>query len=89
MPGIYKVTLSPAAWRALQELPASVQARIMPRIDALALTPRPVGVVKLSGDLASYRLRVGAYRVLYEVHDDALLVLVLRIGHRGGVYRRR
>lgn len=60
--------------------------RILDRIDTLSDNPRPPGAVKLSGQ-ERYRIRVGAYRVLYEVHDQAVIVVVVKVGHRRDVYR--
>jgi mRNA interferase RelE/StbE len=69
-------------------LPAkAVQKRIIGRIEALAVNPRPHGVEKLAGEDQTYRVRVGEYRILYEVHDAALVVLVVKVGHRREVYR--
>mgnify|MGYP001580816136 FL=1 len=56
-------------------------------MDALAATPRPKGVKKLTGTDDLYRIRVGDYRIVYQIHDDRLIVLVVRIGHRRDVYR--
>ena len=55
----------------------------------MAAQPRPHGAKLLSGDHAIWRLRVGDYRVLYEIRDAVLVVLVVRIGHRREVYRSR
>ena len=60
--------------------------RCKPDIDALKDNPRPFGSEKLSGVEETYRIRVGDYRILYEVHDDVLLVLVVEVGHRREVY---
>ena len=60
----------------------------MAAMDSLATNPRPHGVVKLSGQDA-YRLRAGDYRIVYEIHDRILLVVVLDVGHRREVYRKR
>lgn len=49
--------------------------------------PRPAGTKKLAASDHEYRLRVGNYRILYEIHDRQLLVLVVQVGHRGAVYR--
>ena len=68
-------------------MPPQEQKRIQPKIDALATEPRPEGVVKLKGEENLYRIRVGDYRVIYNVQDDRLLVLVVKVGHRGNVYR--
>jgi mRNA interferase RelE/StbE len=77
----YRISFALKAARQLAKLPRTVQQRIRPRIDALATNPRPRGVVKLAGADGVYRLRVGDHRVIYQVEDDALLVLVLKIGH--------
>lgn len=59
----------------------------MSRIQALAENPRPLGAEKLSG-LERYRVRQGDYRVLYEIHDHVLLIVVVKIGNRRDVYRK-
>jgi mRNA interferase RelE/StbE len=82
----YDVLIEPVARRALGKLPRDVQARLMARIEALSINPRPSGVVKLSGHEA-YRIRVGDYRVIYAMVDDRLLVLVVDVGNRRDVYR--
>ncbi len=83
----YRVALKPSADRALQKLPHDVQRRIVGEVAMLAHDPRPAGVVKLAGDDNLWRIRIGNYRVVYEIHDDRLLVLVLRVAHRKDVYR--
>lgn len=71
----------------MQKLPLDVQRRIVAVVDALAIEPRPHGVVKLAGDENLWRVRVGEYRIVYEIHDGQLIVLVLRVAHRREVYR--
>ena len=83
----YSVELLPAALKQLEKLPAAAQRRILAALAALEEDPRPPGVVKLSGEDNLWRIRVGDYRIVYEIHDDRLLVLVVRIGHRKDVYR--
>ncbi len=83
----YKVFFKPSADKALQKLPLDVQRRIVAVVDALAIEPRPHGVVKLAGDENLWRVRVGEYRIVYEIHDGQLIVLVLRVAHRREVYR--
>ena len=63
------------------------QNRIVRAIEALAVTPRPPGAIQLAGGDGELRIRVGDYRIIYDIEDDALVVLVLRIGHRGDVYK--
>ncbi len=83
----YKVIFKPSADKALSKLPLDAQRRIVTAVDALAIEPRPHGVVKLTGDDDLWRVRVGEYRIVYEIHDGRLIVLVLRVAHRRDVYR--
>jgi mRNA interferase RelE/StbE len=83
----YLVELRPGAARVLRKLPPIDRSRIARRIDALTLTPRPAGAKMLTGPERFYRIRVGDYRVIYQVSDEVLRVLVLRIGHRREIYR--
>jgi mRNA interferase RelE/StbE len=85
----YAIQIMPSALRALARLPKSRQERIRDRIDALAENPRPPGVVKMAGQEGLYRIREGDYRVIFAIRDEALLVLVVRVGHRKEVYRGR
>ena len=82
----YTVELSNGAKQDLAALPPDLQTRIGKALRKLEANARPSGVKKLKGEDA-YRLRVGDYRVLYEVHDKRLFVLVVKIGHRREVYR--
>lgn len=82
----YRLEFTPGADRQFRNLPKDVQERLTPHIDALIRNPRPPGIKKLKGEDA-YRLRVGDHRIIYEVHDKRLLVLVVKIGHRREVYR--
>ena len=84
----YTVQLKPAAERDLKRIKdRSVLRRIAGAIDALAANPRPPGARALRAVPSILRLRVGDYRILYTIEDAALLVLVVRAGHRGDVYR--
>ena len=84
----YRVEFTPRAARDFKSLDGSVRGRIKQRIDSLADNPYPSGIRKIEGEEELYRLRVGDYRILYQVKGKALLVLIVRIGHRGDVYRR-
>jgi len=82
----YKLLIKPSAVKELEALPAKDRRRLVGRLQKLSSEPRPPGSEKLSGhDL--YRIRQGNYRVLYSVEDLALIVLVIKIGHRREVYR--
>lgn len=84
----YTVQLAPAAKRQLRKLDRSIQERVVRRLDKLGRDPRPPGVEKLEGDESTYRIRIGEYRIVYDIHDKALIVLVLKVGHRREIYRR-
>ena len=64
-----------------------MQERIQSKINELAIEPRPRGVKKIQGEENSYRIRVGDYRVVYDIFDDILLVTVIKVKHRSQVYR--
>lgn len=83
----YTIKFEPLALRQISKLPQDVQSRLKPKIYALADNPRPPGVKKLRGYHHTYRIRVGDYRVIYEIHDDRLLVLVVEVGPRGKIYQ--
>ena len=85
----HNVFIVPAAARQLEKLEAGARRRIRLAIDALGKTPRPSGCKKLSATDNAYRIRVGDYRVLYEIEDRRLVVLVVRVAHRREAYRER
>ena len=86
-PRRYQLQLLPTARRELLKLPAKIRVRVTDAIRGLQANPRPTGCKKLAGNADYYRIRVGDYRVLYEIRDRVLLVLVIRVGHRREVYR--
>jgi mRNA interferase RelE/StbE len=83
----YRISIQRDALRALAKLDKPVRRRIQTAIDRLADDPRPAGVRALTGRPGVLRLRVGDYRVIYQVHDLKLLVLVVDLGHRSAIYR--
>jgi len=85
---VYRVSIAEPALKALARLPRDGEARIRAAIDALAAQPRPHGCKALRGRGSElWRVRVGVYRVVYEIRDDMLCIVVVRIGHRREVYR--
>lgn len=84
----YSVTLTPAAARQLRKLDPQSRRRIQATIDILATEPRPPAVTRLVGGAGEWRVRTGDYRVIYEIHEHVVLVLVLRMGHRRDIYRQ-
>lgn len=81
----YEVQVARRALKSLSALPRKEQHRVRAANDLLAATPRPPGCVALVGETSTYRVRVGVYRIVYEVQDRVLLIQVVRIGHRGSV----
>ena len=84
----YQVQISQAARRDLKSIRGPGRRRIADAIDGLANDPRHHGFAKLAGPDETYRIRVGEYRIIYQIEDDRLIVLVVRIGHRKDVYRK-
>jgi mRNA interferase RelE/StbE len=83
----YIVELNSAAQRDYSNLEHSTSTRVSEVVDTLADNPRPPGCVKLTGKGREYRVRVGAYRVIYTIDDRMRLVSVKRIQHRREAYR--
>ncbi|MEX2659191.1 MAG: type II toxin-antitoxin system RelE/ParE family toxin [Acidimicrobiales bacterium] len=85
--GRHRVQIARRAIKVIDALPRKEQQRVRAAIDLLSETPRPPGCVALTGEASTCRVRVGDYRIVYEVHDAVLLVQVVRVGHRRDVYR--
>jgi len=84
---IYTVEILRSAQKQLSKIGQQQQKRIIESVHNLAENPRPQGSKKLSGRPA-WRIRIGSYRLIYEIHDEKLIVLVIAIGHRREIYRR-
>jgi len=85
----YEVALSPAAARQLHKSDPQVRRRVQAAIELLATEPRPPAATQLVGGAGEWRVRTGDYRIVYEIEDERLLVLVLSVGHRRETYQRR
>jgi mRNA interferase RelE/StbE len=84
----YSLLIKRSAAKELEAVePRPLRTRIVSRIQGLASDPRPTGSQKLAGADHGYRLRQGAYRIVYSVDDSTFVVEVVKIGHRGDVYR--
>ena len=83
----YTIELSRDAERQLERFPPPLHLRVSAAIDALRTDPRPRGVRKLTGFANRWRIRVGDYRILYEIHDAQLLIIIIEAGHRSSIYR--
>ncbi len=82
----YSVLLTRPARKDLDRLDRQILNRLAPQIDALAFDPRPAGCLKVKGEQNLWRIRVGDYRIGYEIDDAAREVTVIRIGHRREFY---
>jgi len=84
--GSFEIIFKQSVAKDLRQIPKKDVARILKRIESLKTEPRPPGVEKLSGR-EKYRIRQGVYRILYEVRNEELIIVVVKIGHRRDVYR--
>jgi mRNA interferase RelE/StbE len=84
---MYQVLIARSAEKQLKKLPPQAQRKIAAVVMSLGIDPRPYGSKKLSGTMNSYRVRVGDYRVIYEIYEREIVVSVLKIGHRRDMYR--
>ncbi len=82
----YEVIISKSVRKTIKRLPVATTSRIWDSIDALEMNPRPHGAIKLQG-IAAYRIRVGDFRIIYEIHDKQLIVVVAEVGNRRDIYR--
>ncbi len=84
----YQIVLAPSAARQLRKFDPDIRRRIQAVLELLAENPRPPAATQLVGGAGEWRVRTGDYRVIYEIDDGRLLILVLRMGHRRDVYGR-
>ena len=84
----YKIKIKQSAKKELLKLPKRELQKVTNKILSLSENPRPSGVEKLSGD-DKYRIRQGNYRIIYSIHDEQLIITVVKIGHRRDIYRKR
>ena len=85
---IYRIEFKRSAAKALRKIPKRDRKRIRDKIDSLSRSLPEPKTTKMKGDNPFYRIRVGDYRIVYEIQDEILLILVLKIGHRKEIYRK-
>ena len=83
---MYSLEIKKKALKELKSLPRQYIIKIQNKIDGLLEEPRPHGCVKLQNSSIAYRIRVGRYRILYNIYDDVLIVEVIKVAKRGSVY---
>jgi len=82
----YKVTFKKSVAKDLRNIANRDVQRILAQIGLLADNPRSEGCLKLS-NMQQYRVRVGLYRIIYEIQDARLVIQVIKVGHRSGIYK--
>ncbi len=88
MNSLYRIVLKESVVRDIRKFPRAVLSRLRERIAALAINPFPAGAEKIQGYEHHYRIRAGAYRIVYEVRTTVKIITIIRVGHRKDVYRR-
>lgn len=83
----YRIEYAKGVEKDFRKIPTKAADRIAASIDKLGADPRPAGCVKLVGFETAYRIRVGDYRVIYQIHDSVMIILVIEVGHRKDIYR--
>jgi len=84
---MYEILLEHSVKRFLKKIPVRDFNRIIPDLKALSENPRPSGCNKLTGSKRDWRIRVGSYRIIYEIDDAEKVIRVMRIGNRRNIYR--
>ena len=84
----YKICIKPSAAKKLKKIPKKVLQKVVEKIKGLAFDPRPPGCEKLSSE-EKFRIRQGDYRIVYTIEDETLTVIVVKIGHRRDVYKKK
>ncbi|MFI3190731.1 hypothetical protein BCS42_04050 [Crenothrix sp. D3] len=83
----YEIIIKPSAEKAFAKLEKSQQIKIISVIEKLASNPKPQGFKKLKSVAELYRIRVGNYRVIYNIDNKVLIITVVKIGHRKEIYK--
>jgi mRNA interferase RelE/StbE len=84
----YRIEFKSSALKELERLPRQIIPRVIAVIKGLVENPYPSGVKKLAGFERTYRVRVGDYRIMYEIYEDRLIIEIIRVKHRKDIYKR-
>lgn len=84
----YSIEFRPAVLKSMKGLPKRDLRRIKKKVDDLAENLPDPGTTKMKGNNTFHKIRVGDYRIVYEIHQDRLVILVVKVGHRKDVYKR-
>ena len=83
----YRIEVKKSAAKALKNIPKADRKRIVDKIDSLAESPPSPDITKMKGNNPFHKVRVGDYRIVYEVQEDVLLILIVKVGHRKDIYK--
>lgn len=83
----YKIEVKKSAAKALKKIPKSDRRRIIEKIDSLAENPPDPNITKMQGHNPFHKVRIGDYRIVYEINEGALVILIVKVGHRKDIYR--
>lgn len=83
----YRIEIKRSAAKALKKIPKANRKSIVDKIDSLAESPPNPDTTKMKGNNPFHKVRVGDYRIVYEIQEDVLVILVVKIGHRKDIYR--
>jgi mRNA interferase RelE/StbE len=83
----YSILYKKSAADELLSLPSAIAHKVRAAINKLANNPRSSRCLKLKGSMNDYRIRIGAYRVIYSIHDNVLIITIIKISHRKSAYR--
>jgi mRNA interferase RelE/StbE len=84
---MYSIELKPGVSKFIEAQPAKIQRQLLAHIDSLASNPRPPNCKLLYADEKLYRIRSGNYRIIYQIRDKILLVVIVKVGDRKNIYR--
>lgn len=84
----YQIILSKNISKIIAKIDPKIGRKIIDAINDLAKNPRPNGYIKLTGEKNAYRTRIGKYRIVYEIYDSKVLVVIIKIGHRKDIYEK-
>lgn len=82
----YTIIYAKPVEKQLRKLTSKAMVAVIAKINSLAINPRQPGAARLQGGFRLYRIRQGNYRIIYEINDEKITVLVVKVGHRGDVY---
>lgn len=84
----YTIEFRPSVWKDIKRFPKRDLVKIKKRIEELSVNLPDFSSTKMRGNNTFHKIRSGDYRILYEIHDDKLVILIIKIGHRKDIYKK-